>query len=486
MRGADLKEQIKKLLPKNRFARSVSILAGGTAAGQAVVVLASPLLTRLYSPEDFGLLAVYASLLGIIGVVASLRYQLAIPLPEKDEEAAHVVVLSLLVVLGMTLLTILVVVFFRDPIAQAVNMPVLANYLWLLPLGLLLTGIYDIFNYWAIRIKAFPAIARTKFAQSLSMIGVQLGGFMLGPLALILGHVSGQAAGNTSLGMLAIRNRWSLFSRVSLKNVILAARRYRRFPIYSTWGGAFNTAGTQLPPLLFAALFSASAAGLYMLAHRVLSLPTALLGNSIADVFLSSAADARRNNNLGELVNKLHSTLAKLAMPPALILFITGPELFSLIFGPDWHKAGEVARWLAPMLYIKFIVSPLSRIFIVLEQLALNMFLQGVLLGSRVLSLVIIYILNGSFIEGVILYGAVSFLSYTLFLISITLLTKDHIKNFILPSLKIIPVSLFIIMPILLYMLLDPTDSHNFWLTFATSVLLTILFYIYSFKCYIK
>ena len=435
-RGADLKEQIKKLLPKNPFARSVSILAGGTAAGQAVVVLASPLLTRLYSPEDFGLLAVYASLLGIIGVVASLRYQLAIPLPEKDEEAAHVVVLSLLVVLGMTLLTILVVVFFRDPIAQAVNMPVLANYLWLLPLGLLLTGIYDIFNYWAIRIKAFPAIARTKLAQSLSMVGVQLGGFMLGPLALILGHVSGQAAGNTSLGMLAIRNRWSLFSRVSLKNVILAARRYRRFPIYSTWGGAFNTAGTQLPPLLFAALFSASAAGLYMLAHRVLSLPTALLGNSIADVFLSSAADARRNNTLGELVNKLHSTLAKLAMPPALILFITGPELFSLIFGPEWQKAGEVARWLAPMLYIKFIISPLSRIFTVLEQQALGTLLQGVLFALRVTVLFAVAIMGGNFLEAVIAYSVASIISYALYLVIITLITDRSFMDSVMPSFK--------------------------------------------------
>ena len=75
-----LKETARRLLPRNRFARSVSVLVGGTAAGQIIVMAASPILTRLYSPEDFGLLSVYAGLLGILGVIASLRYQLATPL----------------------------------------------------------------------------------------------------------------------------------------------------------------------------------------------------------------------------------------------------------------------------------------------------------------------------------------------------------------------------------------------------------------------
>ena len=106
-----MKQTLKKILPKNRFARSVSFLAGGTAAGQAITVLAAPLLTRLYSPEDFGLLAVYTSLLMTIGVIASLRYQLAIPLPKSDEEAAHVVVLSLFIVLGISLASF--ITFFK-------------------------------------------------------------------------------------------------------------------------------------------------------------------------------------------------------------------------------------------------------------------------------------------------------------------------------------------------------------------------------------
>ncbi len=470
-----MKEQIKKLLPRNRFARSVSILAGGTAAGQAVVVLASPLLTRLYSPEDFGVLAVYASLLAIIGVIASLRYQLAIPLPEKDEEAAHVTVLSLLVVLGMTLLTILVVAFFREPIAQAVNVPVLASYLWLLPLGLLLAGIYDVFNHWAIRIKAFPAIARTKLTQSLSMVGVQLGGFMLGPLALILGHVSGQAAGNTSLGMLAIKTKWDNFRSVKTTGVIQAATRYIRFPIFSTWGGAFNTAGTQLPPLLFAAFFSASAAGIYLLAQRVLAMPMHLIGKAIADVFFSSAADARRKGVLSQLVANVHEKLAQIAMPPALVLVLAGPDLFEMVFGPDWRQAGHFAQWMVPWIYLQFVTSPLSNLFSVLEKQFQGMVFQGALLGSRVFSLFI-----GAYYQDIMLAVALFSVSSAACYLVLLFLLLYYTENTLLVLWNSITSSLgwslFIVLPLILYYSLSDGILYLI-VAFSLSLLLILIRY---------
>ncbi len=384
-----MKERIKRLLPKNRFARSVSVLAGGTAAGQIIVIAASPILTRLYSPEDFGLLAVYAGLLGILGVIASLRYQLAIPLPESDEEAASVAVLSLLVVLGMTAVSALIVRSWGESITTALNTPALEPYLWLLPLGLLLTGVYQVFSYWAIRTRAFPAIARTKLTQAISMVGVQLGAYTLGPLALLLGQVTGQAAGTSSLGLLAVRRKWAAFRQVRLADIRWAASRYRRFPIYSSWGGFFNKAGTELPPILFAALFSPAAAGIYMLAHRVLAMPMRLIGKAVADVFFSSASEAHRNGALAPLVANIHRKLAYIAMPPAFLLLIAGPDLFALVFGGDWRQAGEFAQWMAPWVYLVFVTSPLSMLFSVMEKQAQGMVFQGILLAVRIGALVV-------------------------------------------------------------------------------------------------
>jgi len=384
-----MKERIKRLLPKNRFARSVSVLVGGTAAGQIIVVAASPILTRLYSPEDFGLLAVYAGLLGILGVIASLRYQLAIPLPESDEEAASVAALSLLVVLGMTAVSALIVGLWGTPITTALNTPALEPYLWLLPLGLLLTGTYQVFSYWAIRTRAFTAIARTKLTQAISSVGIQFGAYTLGPLALLLGQVTGQAAGTFSLGLLAVRRKWAAFRQVRFADIRWAAARYRRFPIYSSWGGFFNKAGTELPAILFAALFSPAAAGIYILAHRVLAMPMRLLGTAIADVFFSSASEAYRKGQLAPLVSGIHSKLAHIAMPPAFILLVAGPDLFAVVFGADWRQAGQFAQWMAPWLYLAFVSAPLSQLVSVMEKQVHFMVFQGAQLAVRIGALAI-------------------------------------------------------------------------------------------------
>jgi len=136
------KTAIRALLPKNTFARGVGVLVGGTASAQILLVLAVPILTRLYTPEDFGLLAVYASLLAIIGVISTLRYELAIPLPEDDVEAANVAVLSLLLVAISTALTAILLLMLGTSIFELLGVPVLANYMWLIPVGLLISGAF--------------------------------------------------------------------------------------------------------------------------------------------------------------------------------------------------------------------------------------------------------------------------------------------------------------------------------------------------------
>lgn len=441
------KNQIRRLLPTNRFARSVSVLAGGTAAGQFIVIAASPALTRLYSPEDFGLLAVFAALLSILGVIASLRYQLAIPLPESDEEAAHVVVLGLIIVAAMSLLATVLVVFFAQPIADLLNAPALSSYLWLLPLGLLLSGIYQVFSYWAIRVKAFTPIARTKLTQALADVTIKLGAYTLGPLALLLGQITGQAVGTTTLGALTVRSRWSVFKAIRWHDIRGAASRYVRFPIYDTWSGLFNTAGQQLPLILLAILFSPAIAGIYMIAHRVLDMPTRLIGSAIGSVFFSSAANARHDATLAPLVTNLHAKLAHIAMPPTLILILAGPDLFEFIFGSPWRQAGNFAQWMAVWIYFQFITSPLSVLFFVLEKQFQNLIFQFTLLSVRGIGLII-----GAYFDDVSLalglFAGGSALCYLAVLIWIIRTSGNTLKDLWFPTLSALAMSSLIVAPL--------------------------------------
>lgn len=393
----------KKLLPKSSFAKSVSVLAGGTAAGQFIVVAASPILTRLYSPEDFGLLAVYGGILGILGVVASLRYELAIPLPEYDRKAASVAVLCLVVVVVMALLTALVFGLFGSEIINILNTPSLQPYLWLVPLGVFLMGVYQAFQYWAIRTKAFSAIAKTRMSQSLGMVVVQVAGYTLGPLALLLGRVVGHSAGIFGLVRSALKKHSKAFSSTTYTEVRQAAVEYRSFPIVSTWTGLASSGGANLPPLLIAIFIGAGPAGIFALTHRVLSQPMAVIGKAVGDVFYREAAQAHREGKLLETIDRVFSTLVLLAFPPAVMIFLVTPEAFVIIFGDSWKKAGEIARWMTPWLFFQFVVTPSTRIYPILGMHGVALRFQLSLLFSSVLSIIIGGVLLKSLTVSVVL-----------------------------------------------------------------------------------
>jgi O-antigen/teichoic acid export membrane protein len=378
---------ISRVLPKNRFVRGVSVLVVGTVVAQGVMVLASPILTRLYSPEDFGLLAVFTALLSTVVVVASLRYELAIPLPDSDEDALPLLVLSLSIVIAMAVLSAIPLLLFRNEIARLCNTPALASYIWLVPLGALFAGAYNVLNFWGVRTKAFTPLAKTKVSQSLAAVGIQLGGASLGPVALLVGQVAGNASGSLSLSLRLLPRCRQAFARVSPASVLQAARRYKTFPLFSASCAVLDTVASQLPAVLFAMLFSAAAAGSYGLAYRVLSVPMQLLGQAIGNVFLSSGAEARRDGNLRPMVLRIHRQLAHLGMPPILVLLIAGPAMFTQVFGPNWQQAGVFAQWLAPWLYLVFITTPLSALFEVLERQGIAMVIQGVTLVVRVVSI---------------------------------------------------------------------------------------------------
>lgn len=406
-------------MPNNSFVKSVSVLAGGTAAGQLIVIAASPVLTRLYSPEDFGVLAIYIGILGISGVVASLRYQLAIPLPESDEKALNVAVLSLLILTILTAIIVIIVGVFGSNLVTILNTPNLEPYLWLLPVGFALVGLHQIFQYWALRAKLFAIIAKTKLVQSGSVASIQILGAGLGPLALLSGRALGEAIANFMFLKGAKSSIPALGGNVNLKLLFSAAKNYRQFPLFSSWAGLLNASGSQIPPLVFAALFGPAAAGGYMLAQRVINIPLSVIGTAVSDAFLPSSIAALRENRLGVQVIRLFSALASLMFPSAVLLFFVAPDLFAILFGSDWRIAGEIVRWLAPMLAIQFLVNPVSRIFVTIERQDLALLFQVCLFGLRVGSLIFASVFDLTLLGAVKAFSLASIVGYFLYLVAI-------------------------------------------------------------------
>lgn len=441
---------IKKLLPKGQFARGVSVLVGGTAASQLLTVLAIPLITRLYTPEDFGILAAFTAFLAFFTVVAAARYDLTLPLPEKDEDAANLLALGASIVTLVTLLAAIVFLVWPTEIAEAINAPELGKYMWLLPVSIFFGGMYQLFSKWSVRTKEFNAIAKTKITQSVAQLFVQIAGYALGPFALLLGHATGQGAGASNLARSAIKR--PELKTVSIKDMRQQAVRYKQFPIYSTWTALFNTASLQLAPLVFITLFGGAIAGLYALTLRVLTMPSSLIGNAIGSVFLSTAPQAHREGKLAALVKDLHSKLALAGALPLMVLLFFGPDLFALVFGESWRKAGTYAQWMAPWIYLQFQWSPLSMLASVLELQRAALISQLLTFVARFGALWAAWHFSLSADHAVFLFAVVSAFVYLLRMLWFTNKAGVSSVGIIVTDTKYLLVGLLIVLPIYLFL----------------------------------
>lgn len=373
------------------FAGDVLKLVSGTTIAQGIGVLATPLLTRLYGPEAFGTLALFTSITGIIGVVACLRYELAIMLPETDEEAANLLAVSLLAVVGVTLLTIPTVTWGRPLLLRLLNAPQLDPYLWLVPPVIFFGGVFHALNYWNSRTKQFGRLSVVRVVSSasthLGKLGAGFGGYPTGGM-LIGSTLLGSVLSTSMLAANIWRDDSCLFRQSVHQRMIRAGlTRYRRFPLIDIWSALLNTVSWQLPALLLNLYFSPAVVGHYSLGLRVVQLPMSLVGAAIGQVFFQRAAKAHATATLGQAFATTLRRLLDVGMFPVLALAITGRSVFTFAFGPNWAEAGVYAQILAPWVLVWFVSSPMSTVFSVLQRQGVLLRLNAVILTTRFASL---------------------------------------------------------------------------------------------------
>ncbi len=354
----------ERLGERGGFVHSVGSLVGGTAFAQGLALLALPLLTRLYTPAEFSVLAAYAAALAILVVIGCLRLEIAIPLPQRDENAANLLALSLCFSLLTAFATAAVVLVFQARLADLLHAQGLAPYLWLLPLGVWMGSSYAALQFWSTRKKRFPRIARTRMQQALSGIGLQVGAGWLGagPIGLLLGHLMNGGAGVLGLARDAWRYDKSSLQSVSSEGMREALGNYSRFPKYSALEALVNTAGSQLPILLIATLAVGPEAGYLMLAIRIMAAPMALIGASMSQVYLAHAADRLREARLGEFTSWILHGLVKLGVGPLLFAGLVAEPLSGFVFGEEWKRTGELVGWMTPWFVLQFLASPVSMV----------------------------------------------------------------------------------------------------------------------------
>jgi O-antigen/teichoic acid export membrane protein len=383
---------IKKLKPKSEFSRNVLTLMTGTTVAQAIPIAISPILTRIYTPEDFGIFALFFAIISIFGAIANGRYELAIMLPQKDEDAINIFALGFIITVLLSLFLLIVILIFHDNIVNYLDNEKIGIWLYFVPFAVFFVGLFNILNYYNTRKKEYKSLANAKVIKSIILAVTQLSiGFIKqGAMGLITGQILSQIFANMRLFKNIIKNK-TLLSHISKENIIKQAKRYKDFPKFSLWGIFANILSIQLTNILISSFFSVATLGFYSLVQKILGMPSALIGSSIGQVFFQEASQARQKHGNSSFV--FRHTVKKLLLIGIMafgILYFIVEDLFALVFGEEWRIAGMYAQIILPLFFIRFIYASVSTTYSIFNKLKLEFIWQITLLAG-VISIIYIF-----------------------------------------------------------------------------------------------
>jgi|688.fasta_scaffold121132_2 O-antigen/teichoic acid export membrane protein len=351
---------------KSEFNSNVLTLMTGNIIAQAIPIAITPILTRLYTPKDFGVLALFLAITSIIVVIASLRYELAIVQPHSDKDAAALVVLSATIATVISLLFLVVIHVFNRKLQLWLDSQEVGPWLYLVPACVFIQGLYQPLNYWHTRKKLFKSIGINKVNQAASTAAVQVSAGLgaIGSAGLILGNILGQLIALLTLIKKSSGDYKKNFRKVKYAQIKLNAIHYQKLAKYSTFGSLADNTSLQMPILVISKFYDMMQTGMFSLTFRVLSLPTSLLSNALSQVLFQKVSKMHHDSpsKIKAVILKLFFILLVIMIPFIGFIGLFGEDLFVIVFGESWRVAGEMAAILVVAVAIRFAVSPLSSV----------------------------------------------------------------------------------------------------------------------------
>jgi O-antigen/teichoic acid export membrane protein len=346
--------------------KGIIILGSGTVISQVLSILFVPVLTRIYPPEVYGTLAVFTSLLTILLVGSSFKYELTIPIAENDEDAEYLLLLSLLIACILSVVLFVVLSVWGNFLAVIFHFEFMMPYYWLFCVGFFGIALYQILTYWTLRTKDYARISQTRVAQSISgsVSKIILGLLSLASFGLIFGEIIGRLVGITTLGKTILPKIWRSCGTINFTTMRSLAVRYKRFPTFSLPAGFISETILQVPTLFLSSTFGFQVVGLYILSYSMLELPVSLISNSIVQAFFGESSELLRNKS-DKLLSLYRETTKKLFLFGAPIIFlgaVISPIVFPIVFGSAWNDAGLFSLPLSIMVIAQFVVASTDRL----------------------------------------------------------------------------------------------------------------------------
>ncbi|MBC2324178.1 lipopolysaccharide biosynthesis protein [Listeria booriae] len=411
--------------------KSFLLLLTGNTAGQLITLLISPILTRIYSPDDFGLFSVYTSLLVMLLSFSTLCLEKAVPL-EKD--IANVKQLIATSGFAVIIVALIVAVLGLTPWSLYTIYGVHTTYMnsLLLSLGLVFAGIYQVMSYQLLGAQHYKKLTNSKLIQAVGNGASQLA---ISPMkvssgfGLIIGDVIGR-------GVTTVYVTCDFFWKtkdipVQLSKMTALLKKYRNFPLFSTWSTFLNVLSTQLIFLMLIRLYGVEITGYFSLTQKSIGMPITLIGGAISQIFYSEAS--RLFEKHAKKVLHLYLKIIKWCFLAGVIIFagfaFISPTVFSLVFGSQWEFSGELYRSLVFLYIIQFAILPISQILYITGHQKGQLLIDALRLAGIIGGVFLLKMLDVSFEGSLYFYSGICGVSYIILGISGYIILKRNVQK---------------------------------------------------------
>jgi len=409
-------------IKNNTYLMQIMILMSGTLIAQIVMLLSIPILTRLYTPSEFGLYSTFLAIITIVGSVSSMKYDQAIMLPKSDKDAQALLFLSIILTSIITFFSILLIVIFYDFILEYFSGN--SFIIYFIPIGVFLVGMLQIFNAYSSRNQFYKPLSKIRVLNAISVVSIQgFTRYVMNLDGLIIGKLFADSVTLYVLIRFHIKKQTIYLNSLSKRRIKVVSKRHDHFPKYQTMTVFMNSISQNIPVLLLGSLYSPEIAGFYALTVRILQAPIGLIGSSTRTVYYQKASKMYANNeNFFNLYLKTTLGLLKLFIVPLIIVFFFGESIFSFAFGEKWIEAGKYSEILILWFLFLFINSPSIMTFSILKLQKIQMIVEVISVFFRFFSIYLgFYFFNSEMIS-------IQLFTFTSILVNIFVILYIYIK----------------------------------------------------------
>jgi O-antigen/teichoic acid export membrane protein len=381
-----------EFLQRSEFAKNIFILVSGSTIAQTIPLLAEPILSRIFTPEEFGVFEIYLALVSMLGVIGTARYEMAVILPRTENKAVNVLGLALFFGAAFSLLILLLFYLGSEWVLSIIPAENFGPYLFYVPLGIFLLTINRGMGQWQLRQKQMQAISYSKVTESSTKAGssILLGTLNFSSLGLIWGQLSGTffAALYMFGKFLRTDRKKSIF--LSMKQMLALARKYSEFPKINVPIALSEVLQISGVIFVFSFYFDTNAVGEFSKALRILFIPIFLISTPISQAFYQKASrDYLQGKDISADLRRIVFNLLKWSVLPLIVFVLISPWLFGFVLGPLWVTAGEYARILVFWVFLRYLTLPVSLIPLIIDRqriyLLLNLIGNAIMIASIVI-----------------------------------------------------------------------------------------------------